>query len=135
MVQYKVRYFCADARTCSACSFDRIRQEEGVILSQKAIAKVRDAEREADVIRENAAARARTRRESHEVAEARRRDEAIAAERAANRAREQEVRTRAEALISRSREEAEEDITALRTAADAKMREAVKHIEWKVCDI
>ena len=111
------------------------KQEEGVILSQKAIAKVLEAEREADAIREKAAATARTKRETHEAAEARRRDEALAAARAAIRAREGDVRSRAEALIARSREEAGADIEAMREAADAKMREAVKHIEWKVCDI
>ena len=118
-----------------SCFTDRIRQEEGVILSQKAIAKVLEAEREADAIRENAAATARAKRESHEAAEARRRDEALTAERAAIRAREGDVRARAEALIARSREEAGADIEAMREAADAKMREAVKHIEWELTDI
>ncbi len=106
-----------------------------MILSQKAIAKVREAEREAEAIREDAMTRARARREAHEAAEVRRRDEALAAERAANRAREEEVRARAEALIARSREEAGANIEAMREAADGKMREAVKHIEWKVCDV
>ncbi len=114
---------------------DRIRQEEGVILSRKAIEKVLDAEREADAIRERAAADARAMRESHEISEARRRDDVLAAERAAGRKREGDVRARADALIARSREEAGADIEILRANAAEKMREAVKHIEWKVCDI
>lgn len=104
-------------------------------MSQKAIAKVLEAEREADAIRENAATTARAKRESQEAEEARRRDETLTAERAATRAREAEVRARAEALIARSREEAGTDIEAMRLAAEEKMREAVKHIEWKVCDV
>ena len=106
-----------------------------MILSQKAILKVMEAEREADAIREKAAATARTKRESCEATESRRREQTLAAERAAIRAREGDVRSRAEALIARSREEADTDIEILRNAADEKMREAVKHIEWKVCDI
>ena len=104
-------------------------------MSQKAIIQVMEAERKADAIRENAAATARSKRESHEAAEARRRDQVLAAERVAIRTREGDVRARAEALISRSREEAEIDIETLRNAAEEKMREAVKHIEWKVCDV
>ena len=72
-------------------------------MSQKAIAKVLEAEREADAIRENAAATARAKRETVEAEEMRRRDETVAAERSATRARETEVRARAEALIARSR--------------------------------
>ncbi len=113
----------------------RLKEKEGVILSQKAIEKVLRAEQEADAIRERAAAEARAKRESHEAAEARRRDEILAAERAAGRAKEGDVRARAEALIARSREEAGADIEAMRNAASEKMREAVKHIEWRVCDI
>ena len=97
-------------------------------MSQKAIAKVLEAEREADAIRENAAATARAKRETVEAEEMRRRDETVAAERSATRARETEVRARAEALIARSREEAGADIETMRLAAEEKMREAVKQI-------
>ncbi len=104
-------------------------------MSHKALSKVLEAEREADAIRERASAEARTRREACEIAASRHRDETLATERTAIRAREEEVRTRADELVVQSREEAEVDITSMQTAASAKMREAVKHIEWKLCDI
>ncbi len=113
-------------------AFDK---EEGVILSQKALTKVLEAERKADAIRENAATEARTRRETCEASALRQRDERLSAERVAIRSREEEVRTRADALVVRSREEASVDIAAMQKAASSKMREAVKHIEWKLCDI
>jgi uncharacterized protein YdhG (YjbR/CyaY superfamily) len=51
------------------------------------------------------------------------------------KARQVMIGERAEALISQSREEAGADIEAIRAAAKEKMREAVKHIEWELCDI
>ena len=45
------------------------------------------------------------------------------------------VRERAVALIMQSREEADADIETMRESARAKMREAVKHIEWELTDI
>jgi hypothetical protein len=45
------------------------------------------------------------------------------------------VRERAVSLIMQSREEADADIETMRESARAKMREAVKHIEWELTDI
>jgi hypothetical protein len=51
------------------------------------------------------------------------------------KARREMVRERSETLITQSREEAEADIETIRETSAEKMREAVKHIEWELCDI
>ncbi len=104
-------------------------------LSKEAIARVLEAESEANAIRERAAAEARARVEACEQACARRLAQATADEANALKARLEAVHHRAEALIEQSREEAGGDIEAITSVAREKMREAVKHIEWELCDI
>ncbi len=60
---------------------------------------------------------------------------AVAVAAAEQKARQEEVRRRADALIERSREEASTDIEAMQAAAAPHLREAIKHIEWELCDI
>ncbi len=104
-------------------------------MSQQAISHVLAAESRATEIREQATADARARIDACERACIRIRDEAIIAEAKALREREATVRARADALIAQSRDEAAADTDALRTEASDKMREAIKHIEWELCDI
>ncbi len=111
------------------------REKEGGILSKEAISRVLDAERRADEIRAAAAAEARDRVDACERACINTQKKALAAAAADLKKREDAVRARADALITQSREEAEEDIAALRAGAESRMWEAVKHIEWEVCDI
>ncbi len=104
-------------------------------MSKEAISKVRDAEREAEALRERATAEARARMDACEQTCIREKESRLAATAAELKAREATVKSRAEALIERSREEAGGDIDAMREAAEAKMREAIKHIEWEFCDL
>ncbi len=104
-------------------------------MSQEALSRVLEAEARAEAIREQAAVDARARVDACEKACIRIRDEALAAEARALREREATVRARAEALIAQSREEAVADIESLRDESTDKMREAIKHIEWELCDI
>lgn len=104
-------------------------------MSKEAIDKVLEAEETARTIRERAEVTAR-----EQVAACERDARAAAAKErealvADLKARHKAVSTRADALIAQSREEAGSDIEALRAAAEQKMREAVKHIEWELCDI
>ncbi len=135
VVKYRVRYFVSaqEAIFCILLNgFDRKRVE---YLSKDAISRVLRAEAEANAIRERAAADARARVDACEKACIRAHDEAIAAHRDSLRAREASVKERADALIEQSRGEAGADIDVIRAAASDKMREAVKHIEWELCDI
>ena len=93
------------------------------------------AEEEANAIRERARAEARRRIEACEAAC--RRENAEAVERTARdmKARLVKVQTRSDELLVQSREEATADIEAVQIASAEKMREAVKHIEWELCDI
>ena len=104
-------------------------------MSKEAIARVLAAEEEANAIRERARAEARRRIEACE-AECRR-ENAEAVERTARdmKARLVKVQTRSDELLVQSREEATADIEAVQIASAEKMREAVKHIEWELCDI
>lgn len=104
-------------------------------LSKDAISKVLGAEEEANAIRARAQAEARERVGACEAACARENDEAIARAAQDMKARLAMVKERSDALIAQSREEAELDIEAIREASAGKMREAVKHIEWELCDI
>ncbi len=104
-------------------------------LSKEAISKVLAAEAEADAIRERAKAEARARTETCEQEGARTTARAVETTAAELDAQYAAVKGRADALILRSREEAEVDIEAMRATASEKMREAVKHIEWELCDI
>jgi hypothetical protein len=103
-------------------------------LSNKAIARVREAELEAAAIREKARAEACDRVETCE------KEYAAAAARETDRtaagltARLQDMRRRTEALVEQSRAEAEDDMVAMEEAAREKMREAVKQIEWEMFD-
>lgn len=104
-------------------------------MAKEAIARVQAAEAEAAAIRERAVREAHTRVEDCERAALRRKEVALEAASAELSERLLEVGRRAAALIEQSREEAEADIEALRESAGARMWEAVKHIEWEVCDI
>lgn len=104
-------------------------------LSKEAISRVLAAEAEANAIRERARAEARDRVSACEQDSAARAANTVAETAASLKTRMETVRRRADALILRSREEASADIQAMRIAAEAKMREAVKHIEWEFCDI
>jgi len=104
-------------------------------LSKEAISRVLNAEEEANAIREQARAEARELVSGCEASCARENEEILALAAADMKARREMVRDRSEALITQSREEAEADIEALREVSAEKMREAVKHIEWRICDI
>ena len=104
-------------------------------MSKEAISRVLAAEAEANAIRERARAEARDRVSACEQDSAARAANTVAETAASLKTRMETVRRRADALILRSREEASADIQAMRIAAEAKMREAVKHIEWEFCDI
>ena len=131
MVEYKGIFIRAE------CSVSRglFQQKEGGILSKEAITRVLSAEAEANAIRERARTEAAERIAACEAAVAAASADAVARTVSELKAREASVRTRAEALILQSREEAEGDIEALKAMAGDKMREAVKHIEWELCDI
>ena len=104
-------------------------------MSRQAISKVLTAEAEAETIRREAHAEANARIEACRRECAARTEREIAATKAELTARLNTVRGRADELIAQSREEAGVDIAELRTYADEKMREAVKHIEWELCDV
>ena len=104
-------------------------------MSKEAISRVLAAETEADAIRARAQAEARERVSACETAEATASADAIAQTTVELKARGSKIRERADALIAQSREEASTDIETLRAAAKDKMREAVKHIEWELCDV
>ena len=104
-------------------------------MSKEAISRVLAAETEADAIRARAQTEARERVSACETAEAAASADAIAKTTAELKARGSKIRERADALIAQSREEASTDIETLRAAAKDKMREAVKHIEWELCDV
>lgn len=105
------------------------------LLSKEAISRVLEAESEANAIRERAETEARTRVEACEAACAE--EQTATLETASDEldARLDMVRERAVTLIVQSREEADADIEAMQETAREKMREAVKHIEWELCDI
>ena len=104
-------------------------------LSKEAISKVLVAEAEANAIRERAESDARGRVEACEKACAEEQDAKLEAAADELDARLDTVRERAVTLIMQSREEADADIGTMRESARAKMREAVKHIEWELTDI
>lgn len=104
-------------------------------LSKEAISRVLSAEAEANAIRERAQTEARERIAACEATCAKESAATIARVSDDMKARQSMVKSRAETLITQSREEAGADIEALQTAAGEKMREAVKHIEWELCDI
>ena len=104
-------------------------------MSREAISRVLGAESEANAIRDRAQIEARERVSACEASCAQENAAAIARVAEELKARRDMVRDRSEALISQSREEADSDIVSIRAASAEKMREAVKHIEWELCDI
>ena len=104
-------------------------------LSKEAVSRVLGAEAEANAIRERAQAEARRRVSDCEAACAKENAEALARAAEEMKARREMVRGRSEELITQSREEANADIEVIQVAAQEKLREAVKHIEWELCDI
>ena len=104
-------------------------------MSKKAISRVMEAEEEANAIRARAHTEARERVSACEAACREENAEALARTSLELKARLATVKERSDSLILQSREEAEADIEALRTASSEKMREAVKHIEWELYDI
>lgn len=104
-------------------------------LSREAISRVLSAEAEANAIRERAQTEARDMVSTCESTCAKKAADEVSRATADMKARQVMIGERAEALISQSREEAGADIEAIRAAAKEKMREAVKHIEWELCDI
>ncbi|MBQ9151442.1 MAG: hypothetical protein IJX72_04265 [Clostridia bacterium] len=104
-------------------------------MSKEAISRVLRAEAEANALRDRAREDARERVGACQQTCEQEAEAAKAKTVAELKARQDAVRERADALIAQSREEAGADIEALRTAASEKMREAVKHIEWELCDI
>ena len=104
-------------------------------MSKDAISQVLAAEHRANAIREAAAKEAAARVEACERECAAKMERDVEKTRTELAARLGTVRTKAEELILRSREEANTDIETLTAAAQEKMREAVKHIEWELCDI
>lgn len=104
-------------------------------MSKEAISRVLAAEAQANEIRAKAEAEARARVEAAEISCAERKNAELEQTADELDARLDTVRERAVTLIMRSREEAETDIESLKTAARERMREAVKHIEWELCDV
>lgn len=104
-------------------------------MSKDAISQVLATEAQANAIREAAAKEAAALVEACERECAARMAEDVEKSRAALALRLQTVRGKADELILRSREEADTDIEVLTAAAREKMREAVKHIEWQLCDV
>ena len=138
MVKYTGDYtWDARARAISCVKAGRLVPERKKVefLSKEAISRVLSAETEADAIRERAQTEARERVAACEAAEAAASADAIARTTAELKARQAKIRERSDALITQSREEAGADIEVLQAAAKEKMREAVKHIEWELCDI
>ena len=93
------------------------------------------AEEEANAIRERARAEARQRIEACEAACRRENAEAVERVTEEMKARLSMVKTRSEELLAQSREEVQAEIEAVQVASAEKMREAVKHIEWELCDV
>lgn len=104
-------------------------------MSRQAISKVLAAEAAAETIRREAHAEAAARIEATRREAMAETERELAAMKAELAARLDTVRVRADELIAQSREEAGTDIEALRAYADEKMREAVKHVEWELCDL
>lgn len=104
-------------------------------MSKEAISRVLSIEAEANAIRENARSRAAEQIETCERECAERSAQETEQAKAEVKARLARVRSRAENLIVQSREEAGADVEAMRESARGRMREAVKHIEWELCDI
>lgn len=104
-------------------------------MSKEAISRVLAAEAQANAIRQEAEAQAHARIEACEKACAEEQETTLGKYSAELDARLDMVRERAVALVKQSREEAEADVEGLRSAAREKMREAVKHIEWELCDV
>ena len=104
-------------------------------LSKEAISRVLSIEAEANTIRENARSRAAEQIEACERECAERAAQETEQAKDEVKARLAMVRSRAENLIVQSREEAGADVEAMRESARGRMREAVKHIEWELCDI
>ena len=104
-------------------------------MSQKMIQEVLRAEAEAEAIRADALEKARAQRDRTEREAAANAEATVTALRRELRDREADVARRANELIEQSSQEADTDIEALRAAADDRMREAIKHIEWKLFDV
>ena len=104
-------------------------------MSKDAISQVLSAEARANAIRENAAREAAALVEACERECMARMTQEIDKTKTELGNRLHMVQTRAEELILRSREEADADIEQITAAAQEKMREAVKHVEWELCDI
>ena len=105
------------------------------LLSKEAISRVLSAEAEANAIRERAQIEARQMVSTCESTCAKKAADEVSKTTADLKARQVMIGERAEALISQSREEANADIEVMQTASREKMREAVKHIEWELCDV
>ena len=119
----------------SAVSHTNTERKKVDVLSKDAISQVLATEAQANAIRETAAKEAAALVEACERECAARMAEDVEKSRAALALRLQTVRGKADELILRSREEADADIEVLTAAAREKMREAVKHIEWQLCDV
>ena len=103
-------------------------------LSKDAIRRVREAEAEAATIRAEAEREAAVRIQNAEKQSVLDADATIAATDATLREELERVKVKADELIEESRREAEDDVTALETAAREHMREAVKLIVWEMYD-
>ena len=103
-----------------------------LFLSKEAISRVRDAEKQAADIRERAEKEAQARIEACEKSCAE--SASIQTDRAAAelKARLEEVRRKADALIVQSREDALADAAELTETAMQKKQEAVKVIIWEM---
>ncbi len=103
-------------------------------MSREAIARVREAETQAADIRAKAAAEAGRLRTDNEKACAAKHDARVKEISGALRAGLDSMQEKADALVRQSREEAQTDADALRTAAGAHMKEAVRVIVWEMFD-
>lgn len=103
-------------------------------MSKDAINEIRQAEAEADLVRERAEEAAH-----RMIADATRRAEERLAAAEAGCDREKKdaldnVRVRSEELIEHAREEAREEAVRIRKEAEENNREAVNMIYWEICE-
>ena len=109
-------------------------QRKVKFLSREAIARIRETEIEAGKIRANAEEEARRTISATEKSCAVNAACATAAAESELRENLDVVRSRADALIEESREEAREGTADMEAAARAHMRDAVKLIVWEIYD-
>lgn len=103
-------------------------------MSKEAVTRVREAEAQAAAIRSKAMADARQLRADTDAACAGQHDERLKQVSADMRSQLDNIQATADELVRQSREEARVDAEALREAANAHMKEAVRIVVWEMFD-